>query len=228
MEKKTLGRQRDEMKKMTNETHLLVSFSKLKAGLLKKASEISTLRGAELAIVIFSPSQKAFSFGNPTVDTVIDRYLNRNPPDTSGTSLLVDALQINVLTSEFQQPKIEQLDTSQLLELKSALERLKKNVEEQKGVAFDVNMIDGRYVVPNMIVPTPGYSLNPFEGYNANIAEEYNIDPVNPTDDDDADPVEEYIIDPLEVNNVGSAQEYNDNPPEGRNIYPVEGYNPNS
>ncbi|KAE8690739.1 hypothetical protein F3Y22_tig00110893pilonHSYRG00416 [Hibiscus syriacus] len=271
MEKKTLGRQRVEMKKITNETHLIVSFSKRKAGLFKKASEISTLCGAELAIVVFSPSKKPFSFGNPTVDTVVDRYLNCSPPDTSETSLLIKARQnanirqlnneitratdkleaakelgeqLKVMINENQHPKIQALDLSQLLELKSALERLKKDVEEEEqklavlnadsqqfyfgnssgqGVmAFDVNMIGGRFVVPNSIVPTPGYSLNPSEGYNVNPAEQFNVIPVNPTEEDDIDPVEEYIVDPSEVNHVWSALEYNDNPAEGYDINPVD------
>lgn len=60
-----------------------MTFSKRRAGLFKKASEISTLCGAEVAMIVFSPSDKAFSFGNPSVESVLDRFLNGNeaPPE---------------------------------------------------------------------------------------------------------------------------------------------------
>ncbi|KAF9599811.1 hypothetical protein IFM89_001757 [Coptis chinensis] len=46
---------------------------------MKKASEISTLCGAETAIVVFSPAaDKPYSFGHPSFDAVADRFLNDN------------------------------------------------------------------------------------------------------------------------------------------------------
>lgn len=52
-----------------------VTFSKRRTGLFKKANELATLCGAEVAIVVFSPGGKPFSFGHPTVDSVSDRFL---------------------------------------------------------------------------------------------------------------------------------------------------------
>ncbi|EYU33154.1 hypothetical protein MIMGU_mgv11b019782mg, partial [Erythranthe guttata] len=54
---------------------------KRRAGLFKKASELSTLCGAESAVVVFSPREKPHSYGNPSVKTVVDRFFNpnRNP-----------------------------------------------------------------------------------------------------------------------------------------------------
>ncbi|ONI10945.1 hypothetical protein PRUPE_4G077700 [Prunus persica] len=77
--KKTRGRQRIEMKRIEKEDDLLVSFSKRRSGISKKASDMVTLCGGEVAIVIFSPSSKPFSFGHPSIDVVINRFLNRNP-----------------------------------------------------------------------------------------------------------------------------------------------------
>ena len=73
--KKTRGRQKIEIKKMSNESSLQVTFSKRRSGLFKKASELCTLCGAYVSLIIFSPSEKVFSFGHPNVETVIDRYL---------------------------------------------------------------------------------------------------------------------------------------------------------
>ncbi|KNA23348.1 hypothetical protein SOVF_025530 [Spinacia oleracea] len=75
VEKKNKGRQRVEMKRMEKESNRLVTFSKRRSGLFKKASELCTLCGAEAAIIVFSPGRKVFSFGHPSVDTVINRYL---------------------------------------------------------------------------------------------------------------------------------------------------------
>jgi hypothetical protein len=79
------------MKKMSNESNLQVTFSKRRSGLFKKASELCTLCGADVALVVFSPGEKVFSFGHPNVDTVIDRYLSRIPPQNNGTMQFIEA-----------------------------------------------------------------------------------------------------------------------------------------
>lgn len=79
MVRKNKGRQKIEMVKMKNENNLQVTFSKRRFGLFKKASELCTLCRAEIAIIVFSPAQKTFSFGHPNVNVVIDRFLNPNP-----------------------------------------------------------------------------------------------------------------------------------------------------
>lgn len=78
--RKSKGRQKIEIKKMENESNLQVTFSKRRAGLFKKASELCTLCGAEVALIVFSPGEKAFSFGHPSVDAILDRYLNGSVP----------------------------------------------------------------------------------------------------------------------------------------------------
>jgi len=89
--KKSLGRQKIEMKKMNNESNLQVTFSKRRSGLFKKASELCTLCGAYIALIVFSPSEKVFSFGRPNVDTVIDLYLSQTPPQNNGIMQFIDA-----------------------------------------------------------------------------------------------------------------------------------------
>ncbi|KAL1197669.1 Agamous-like MADS-box protein AGL62 [Cardamine amara subsp. amara] len=76
MVRKNKGRQKIEMKKMKNENNLQVTFSKRRSGLFKKASELCTLCSVQIAIIVFSPGRKAFSFGHPNVDDIIDRFSN--------------------------------------------------------------------------------------------------------------------------------------------------------
>ncbi|KAL6545872.1 hypothetical protein OROGR_009746 [Orobanche gracilis] len=75
--RKGKGRQKITIEKIENETNRQVTFSKRRAGLFKKASELSTLCGVESAIVVFSPSEKAHSFGSPSVETITNRFLNQ-------------------------------------------------------------------------------------------------------------------------------------------------------
>ncbi|MCH85179.1 MADS-box transcription factor, partial [Trifolium medium] len=70
--RKGKGRRKIEMKNMSNESNLHVTFSKRRSGLFKKASELCSLCGVDVALVVFSPSGKAFSFGHPNVDTVLE------------------------------------------------------------------------------------------------------------------------------------------------------------
>ncbi|XP_050363535.1 agamous-like MADS-box protein AGL62 [Argentina anserina] len=73
------GRQKIPIAKIAKRTNLQVTFSKRRSGLFKKASELCTLCGVEVAIIVFSPANKPYSFGHPDVDSLIDRFLARNP-----------------------------------------------------------------------------------------------------------------------------------------------------
>lgn len=57
-EKKSMGRQKIEIKRIEKEEARQVCFSKRRAGVFKKAHELSVLCGAEIAIVVFSPAGK--------------------------------------------------------------------------------------------------------------------------------------------------------------------------
>lgn len=90
MSKKSKGRQKIQMTKMEKESNLLVTFSKRRLGVFKKASELSILCGVEIAIIVFSPGKKVFSFGHPSVETIVDRFLTQNPPTNSTTSQFME------------------------------------------------------------------------------------------------------------------------------------------
>ncbi|XVE48641.1 hypothetical protein DITRI_Ditri01bG0018200 [Diplodiscus trichospermus] len=91
MKKKSSGRQKLEMAKIEDPSNLQVTFSKRRSGLFKKANELCTLCGTEVAILVSSPGNKVFSFGHPEFGKVIDRYLRCNPPNTSGTLEIIEA-----------------------------------------------------------------------------------------------------------------------------------------
>ncbi|CAH9125730.1 unnamed protein product, partial [Cuscuta epithymum] len=78
--KPSLGRQKIKIAKIEIKNHLQVTFSKRRSGLFKKASELCILCGVEVAIIVFSPAGKVFSFGHPHVEPIIDRFLSRGDP----------------------------------------------------------------------------------------------------------------------------------------------------
>ncbi|XP_071734587.1 agamous-like MADS-box protein AGL61 [Rutidosis leptorrhynchoides] len=89
--KPSLGRQKIKIAKIQIKNHLQVTFSKRRSGLFKKASELCTLCGVEIAIVVFSPAGKVFSFGHPKVESIVDRFLTRNPNRNTTNLHLVEA-----------------------------------------------------------------------------------------------------------------------------------------
>ncbi|OMO81708.1 Transcription factor, MADS-box [Corchorus capsularis] len=122
------GRQKIAMKKIDKKNNLQVTFSKRRTGLFKKASELSTLCGVDVAIIVFSPANKVFSFGHPNVESTVDRFLTRNP------SLLHNNNNNNVthkLVEAHRNANIHQLNV-QLTQLLEMLEG-----EKRKGEALD-------------------------------------------------------------------------------------------
>ena len=69
------GRQRIEIRRIENQEARQVCFSKRRAGLFKKASDLAIMCGVDVAAVVFSPSlTRVFSFGHPSVKAVMERF----------------------------------------------------------------------------------------------------------------------------------------------------------
>ncbi|XP_012090674.1 truncated transcription factor CAULIFLOWER A isoform X1 [Jatropha curcas] len=69
-----MGRGKVELKRIENPTNRQVTFSKRRNGLLKKAFELSILCDAEVCLLVFSPSGKAYQFASHDMDRTIARY----------------------------------------------------------------------------------------------------------------------------------------------------------
>ncbi|XP_010248458.1 PREDICTED: agamous-like MADS-box protein AGL23 [Nelumbo nucifera] len=70
-----MGRRRIKIEKIECKEKLNVCFSKGRTGLFKKAKKLDDLSGSKTVIIIFSPAGKVFTFGDPVLDSLIDRYL---------------------------------------------------------------------------------------------------------------------------------------------------------
>ncbi|KAM6601790.1 hypothetical protein CsatA_021399 [Cannabis sativa] len=135
----TQGRQKIEIKKLEKKSNKQVTFSKRRSGLFKKAAELSVLCGSEVAVIVFSPNGKLFTFGNPSVDNVVSSYLNNEavvvPSSSSGngnsTSNLVNAM-IELEEAEKKKKQVvRQATLGSILENKNNINAwLEKPVEE--------------------------------------------------------------------------------------------------
>ncbi|KAL5054954.1 hypothetical protein RYX36_035636 [Vicia faba] len=98
-----MGRRKIEIEMVKDPNTRQVTFSKRRTGLFKKANELSILCGAEVAIVVFSPGNKPYSFGHPGVDVVASNYLqqeNINIPNDSQGNASFDAPNMENLNQE--------------------------------------------------------------------------------------------------------------------------------
>ncbi|GFQ01739.1 agamous-like mads-box protein agl61 [Phtheirospermum japonicum] len=66
------------MKLIEEENARTVTFSKRRAGLFKKATELSIRCGAQIAIIIFSLSGRVYSFVHPNVESAVGHCVDRN------------------------------------------------------------------------------------------------------------------------------------------------------
>lgn len=69
------GRKKTVIRRIEQEDARHISYSKRRLGLFSKATNLAVLTGAQVAALAFSPGGKAFSFGHPSVESVVDRFL---------------------------------------------------------------------------------------------------------------------------------------------------------
>ncbi|KAH9774348.1 Agamous-like MADS-box protein AGL15 [Citrus sinensis] len=69
-----MGRGKIEIKRIENANSRQVTFSKRRAGLLKKAQELAILCDAEVAVIIFSNTGKLFEFSSSGMKRTLSRY----------------------------------------------------------------------------------------------------------------------------------------------------------
>ncbi|KAL3621651.1 hypothetical protein CASFOL_036563 [Castilleja foliolosa] len=173
---KMRGRQKIKMAKIENEKSLQVTFSKRRAGLFKKANELATLCGVETAVVVFSPGNRAHSFGHPNVDAISNRFLNEKnsftsyKANSSQQTLELNQverqleleqklnIELNELARKHGSPEINKLDYNQLSQLKGAILCFRHELEEkvQNGTSFKVPYD----MEPNELCPVIPYSAS--------------------------------------------------------------------
>ncbi|XAR52808.1 hypothetical protein NMG60_11021084 [Bertholletia excelsa] len=70
------GKKKIEIKLKEKESHRMVTFSKRRQGLFKKARELHSLTGAHMALLVFSPAGRPYIQGDPYFEATVHRFLN--------------------------------------------------------------------------------------------------------------------------------------------------------
>ncbi|VDP97022.1 unnamed protein product [Trichobilharzia regenti] len=68
-----MGRKKIEIKFIKDEKNRLVTFAKRKSGLFKKAYELSVLCECEIALLVFTRSNRLYQYASVTVDHALQR-----------------------------------------------------------------------------------------------------------------------------------------------------------
>ncbi|XP_051145931.1 agamous-like MADS-box protein AGL29 [Andrographis paniculata] len=122
--RRTRGRQMIPIQQIENQSDRYASFSKRRLGLYNKASELSTLCGADMGIMIFSPTGHPYSFFSPSIDVLMRRYRYPNQQPDHMTRYIE-----NHLRNQVQQQN-QQLD--EVLEMKDEIIIRDKELNEIK------------------------------------------------------------------------------------------------
>ncbi|KAL9668128.1 hypothetical protein QQ045_002503 [Rhodiola kirilowii] len=90
--KRTRGRQKTQMRLVQREEDRLITFSKRKAGINKKATELCVMCDAQAVFILFSPKGNAFSFGHPDVKSVVNKFLGRDEYPINGDPRVIELI----------------------------------------------------------------------------------------------------------------------------------------
>ena len=71
-----------------------ITFSKRKAGLLKKAYELSILCDVEIAVIMITGSSKLYQYASSNMNSILIRYTEFKDPDESKTN--ADILEVSL------------------------------------------------------------------------------------------------------------------------------------
>ncbi|KAM3404936.1 hypothetical protein ACQJBY_007811 [Aegilops geniculata] len=79
-----MGRKKIVIRRIENKAARDICFSKRRQGLFRKANELAVMCSAEVAAVVYSPAGKAYSFGHPSAEDIVDRFLR--PAEQAGAA----------------------------------------------------------------------------------------------------------------------------------------------
>ncbi|XP_016510944.2 uncharacterized protein LOC107828188 [Nicotiana tabacum] len=153
------GKKKIQIEKITKETSRMVTFSKRRKGLFKKAGELESMTGSRVAAVVFSPTGRPYTCGNVTC--AIERHFSSfseplssglnshhsNSDDVSGSSSgpRSSPSPRNGLRDWLEDIDVEECQNlNQLLLLKEQLEGTREKLASEDSECFQALFMTGR------------------------------------------------------------------------------------
>ncbi|XP_048445978.1 MADS-box transcription factor 23-like isoform X2 [Pyrus x bretschneideri] len=159
-----MGRGKVELKRIDNPTSRDVTFSKRRNGLLKKAFELSILCDAEVAVIVFSHSGKAYEFASHDINRTIAMYRREvGLPEANNSTFRrartmeywrneTEGLRRSIQNLEMRLKNLagEELSTLGMQELKQLERQLKTGVERIRSksrqiISENVNLLKRKH-----------------------------------------------------------------------------------
>lgn len=125
------GKRRTEIRRLENEAQKMVTFSKRRQGLFRKAQEYANTTGSHVAVLVFSPAGKPFVHGFPCFEAVVESYLNAGRCESDTWDEFV-GLEEKAAAAE----RVEELMTVKMMleEVRETVLKRLKDLEEDKFV----------------------------------------------------------------------------------------------
>ncbi|GAA0157767.1 hypothetical protein LIER_14959 [Lithospermum erythrorhizon] len=140
-------RRKVEIKKIEDKAKRHTTFTKRRQGLFKKANDLCTKCGADVAIITFSLAGNVYGFGNPSVDSIVRRYQNTEVVEDTTPVIQDNEEEMDVEEEEddddekAEDEEEEEVDGGEELEV---LDQLEEAVEDMRKKVSDIakRMID--------------------------------------------------------------------------------------
>ncbi|KAJ1521246.1 hypothetical protein ONE63_002931 [Megalurothrips usitatus] len=149
-----MGRKKIQISRITDERNRQVTFNKRKFGVMKKAYELSVLCDCEIALIIFSSSNKLYQYASTDMDKVLLKYTEYNEPHESLTNKnIIEALNKKEHKNGACSPDSPEADTEYSLTPRTEAKYSK--IDEEFQMMMQRSQLNGSRVP----MPQSSYSL---------------------------------------------------------------------
>lgn len=81
-----MGRNKIQIQRISNERNRQATFTKRKAGLIKKAMELSILCECDVALIIFNSNNKLYQYASSDMEKILVKYTEYHDTQTPMTN----------------------------------------------------------------------------------------------------------------------------------------------
>ncbi|CAL4977799.1 unnamed protein product [Urochloa decumbens] len=132
-----------ELRRIEDKVSRQVRFSKRRAGLFKKAFELSLLCDAEVSLLVFSPAGKLYEYASASIEDTYDRYQqfagaettvneDQNRNDNQDEASLDLQSQVKEIATWSVQNNAEESDANELEQLENLLRNALRETRSKK------------------------------------------------------------------------------------------------